>query len=105
MVQNTECEDAVAVVGPADAILFETLDVCLTNLNLYTGPEGVLLATTPGTSSVVQLTVSDRGLVATEIMAQDIDETDHTPVDQINPAPGSDIRSITVGCIRTGYAC
>lgn len=84
-----EHEKAVATFGPADAVLFDTLDARLATLDLSTAPDGTLLATTPDTSSVVRLAVTDRGLAAT--VAQEAEETERRPVEQIDPAPESDV--------------
>lgn len=85
-----EREEPVAALGPADAVLFDTLDARLTDLEFYTTPDGTLLATAPDTSSAVRLTVTDRGLAATEI-AQDHAEEDRTPVEHVDPAPEPDV--------------
>lgn len=91
MEQHTTHERAATAVGPADAALFETLDARLTDLELYTAADGTLFATAPDTAAVVRLTVTDRGLVATDSGAQVLDEADLTPVDRIDPAPESDV--------------
>lgn len=90
MVQDTDHEDSIAALGPADGVLFETLEARLTDLELYTAADGTLLATTPDTTSVVRLAVTDRGLAAAEVM-EEAAESDRTPVDRIDPAPEADL--------------
>lgn len=97
MVQTTadhpesEHKATVAAFGPADATLFDTLNARLTDLDLYTTPDGTLLATTADTAVAVRLAVTDRGLAATETSTQEYTEDELTSVDQINPAPEADV--------------
>ena len=87
---KSEREESIAAFGPADAALFDTLDARLTELNLYAAPDGTLLATAPDASSAVRLTVTDRGLAATETVEEHVEE-DPRPVEQIDPAPEPDV--------------
>lgn len=101
MEQDSEQTPAIGTVGPADAVLFDALDARLADLELATTADGSLLATTPDTESVVRLTATDRGLVATETVAQELDETEQTPVDWLEPAPHSDVAPDRTGRTRS----
>jgi hypothetical protein len=88
-------DEEIAAYGPADAALFETFETRLTDLDLYTAPDGTLVATTPDDRRHVRLTVTDRGLAAAETV-----EADHTSealdrLDQIEPAPEPDVETDT----------
>ena len=86
-------DEEVAAYGPADAVLFETFDAHLTDLEFYTAPEGTLLATTPDDRRCVRLTVTDRGLAATETVEADDPTEDRDRLDQIDPAPAPDVET------------
>ncbi|WP_435176482.1 hypothetical protein [Halorussus sp. AFM4] len=91
--QTTDTLDAaVAAYGPADAVLFETFDARLTDLEFYTASDGTLFGTTPDDQRWVRLTVTDRGLAATEMVEPDHKE-DFDQLDQIDPAPEPDVGS------------
>lgn len=78
-------------LGPADGVLFDTLDTRLSDMELYRDLDNRLFATTPDTSSAVRLAVTDYGLVATEIFEQESVEENLTPVEHIDPAPAPNV--------------
>ena len=89
-----EPEETVTGLGPADAVLFDTLGARLADIDLYTAPDGALLATTPDTSTAVRLAVTDRGLAATETVEARV-TADLEPVEHIEPAPEPDVTADT----------